>query len=125
VQIFTAAPARGTYVTGGDARLLAGVHLPQGAEIDRITVRGFDGNAADLRVEFVAQDPLTGATVLLHAAPFGSSGLTGFFEASADVPFVRVENDRLHYFVQISATGVWNAPTLQVTSVVISYRMLP
>lgn len=123
IVTFTAAPARGTYVANGEARLLAGVHLPQGAEIERVSLRGFDANAADLRLEFFAQDPATGTTTLLHAAPFGSAGATGFFEASNDVARIRVENDRLHYFVQVSATGLWNSPTLQVTSVVIGYSM--
>ena len=123
--MFPVAPPRGVYVTGGgDARLVAGVHLPQNAIVTDVTVRGFDGTAAaDLRVEFVAQDQLSGASTPLHAVPLGSTGSAGAFNETAAVNAVAIDNLNFHYFVHVtSSTPAWG-PQLQVLGVVISYRM--
>jgi hypothetical protein len=124
VQSFSVAPPRGTYITGGEARLVGAVHLPQGAIISRVVFRGLDTNpAVDLKLELVQQDHATGdfqpsiATVM-PVAPGGP------FDESAVVPFIPVDNTRFHYFVQVTTTtGAWNAPTMQVLGIVITYTM--
>jgi hypothetical protein len=123
--MFPIAPPRGVYVTGGgDARLVAGVHLPQNAVVTEIAVRGFDGTpAADLRVEFLAQDQLSGATTPVHALPFGSNGNTGAFNETAAVSGLSIDNSNFHYFVHVtSSTAAWG-PQLQMFGLVITYRM--
>jgi len=123
VQVF-AAGVRGTYILGGEARLVAGVHLPQNATISRVTMRGFDSNAtSDIRVELLAQDQRTGAFTQLHPASLASGTSTGLFEVSADVPFVRVDNDAYHYFVHVTSTAGWAGPTLQIVGIVIGYSL--
>jgi Collagen triple helix repeat (20 copies) len=122
--MFPIAPPRGVYVTGGgDARLVAGVHLPQNAIVTDVTVRGFDATAAaDLRVELLAQDQMSGTTTPLQGGPFGSTGSPGAFNESVPVNTV-IDNHNFHYFVHVtSSTTAWG-PQLQVLGVVISYRM--
>jgi Collagen triple helix repeat (20 copies) len=123
--MFPIAPPRGLYVTaGGDARLVAGVHLPQNAIVTDVTVRGLDASAAaDLRVEFLAQDQMSGATTPLTAGPFGSTGNAGAFNETTPVSSVSIDNQNFHYFVHVTSSAASWGPQLQVFGIVITYRM--
>jgi hypothetical protein len=123
--MFPLNPPRGLFVTGGgDARLIAGIHLPQNAKVTEIAVRGFDATAAaDLRVELVAQDQITGATTPLHDLPFGSAANVGLFNEAAAVNAVAIDNRNFQYFVHVtSSTPAWG-PQLQLLGIVITYTM--
>jgi hypothetical protein len=123
VIAFPAGPhPRGIYVASGESRLIAGIHLPQNAVIGEVSLRGADANAtADLRVELIAQDQLSGVPTPLHPA-FGSSGNAGLFSVSAPVDSATVDNRNFYYLVQVTSTGPWGQ-ALQVLSVVITYTM--
>ncbi len=123
VIAFPAGPApRGIYVSAGENRLLAGIHLPQNAVISEITLRGSDlSPASDLRVELIAHDQLSGVPTPLHV-PVASSGAAGLFSVSSQIDSASVDNRNFYYFVQVTSTGPWGQ-ALQVTGVVVTYTM--
>jgi hypothetical protein len=123
VLAFPAGPApRGIYVNSGENRLVAGIHLPQGAVITEISLRGADVSpTSDLRVELIAQDQMTGVPTPLDAA-VGSSGSPGMFSVSSPVESAEVDNKNFYYLVQVTSTGPWGQ-ALQVLGVVVSYTM--
>jgi hypothetical protein len=125
VQSFLPAPG-GTFVQSGEGRLLAGVHLPEGAHILSVVMTGSDVNtASNLRLDFLAQDVATGNTVLLATAQ--SAGSTGLFAAPATLTedaAAPTTSGVHHYFVQVSAAGGgWGAQSLQVLGVSIAYTL--
>ena len=122
VQSF-ANPPGGSFVAGGEARMLAAVHLPQRAKITGITVRGTDTSASNIRVDFIAQDLITGAG-MPALATLTSAGLPpGPFSTSQSLDAV-VDNGLFHYFVHVTPVGGgWTGLTMQVIGVTISYTL--
>jgi hypothetical protein len=68
----------------------------------------------------VSQPPIGTATTIGTVAPLAPGGP---FDESAAIAFVQVDNSRYHYFVQVTANGVWNLPNMQVLGIVITYTM--
>jgi hypothetical protein len=120
----------GTYVLTGEGRLLAGVHLPQGALVTELRVGGIDVNQnADLRVTLVEQDVVTGASVVL--ATLTSTGSGGNFTLAAGMSPLSTDNAAKHYFVHVASVGAapphlpvaWGGQTMQIFGVVLTYSM--
>ena len=126
--IVTGQRVAGTFVTSGEPRLLAGIHLPQGASVTNVSMRYVDNAVPDLRLEFFAQDLATGSVTLLTTTPVSSSGASAaVVEAGLPIPYVPVNNADFHYFVQVSTTGGWPFPPagLQVIGITIAYTFDP
>jgi hypothetical protein len=125
VQSFLPPPG-GTFVQSGEGRLLAGVHLPEGARILGVVMSGSDVNAtANLRADLVAQDLATGTAITLGTAQ--SAGSAGLFAAPAMLTqdsAAPVTNSLHHYFFQLSAAGGgWGGQSLQVIGISIAYTL--
>jgi hypothetical protein len=125
VQSFLPPPG-GTFVQSGEGRLLAGVHLPEGARILGIMMTGSDVNAAaNLRADLLAQDLATGNAIALATAQ--SAGTAGLFAAPAMLTQdagAPVTNSLHHYFFQVSAAGGgWGGQSLQVIGISIAYTL--
>jgi hypothetical protein len=125
VQSFLPPPG-GTFVQTGEGRLLAGIHLPEGARILGVVMTGSDvSTAVNLRADLLAQDLATGNALTLATSQ--SAGSAGLFAAPATLTAdaaTPVANGVHHYFVQVSAAGGgWGGQSLQVIGISIAYTL--
>jgi hypothetical protein len=116
-------PAPGGTFSTGAAPLLAGIHLPQGAQVLGITAHVFDNSAQNLLVELIEQALGDGtASQLALAASTGAAATPYAVDAPLATPHA-VDNANYHYFVRVMPSTMWTATTLQVLGVTVSFRM--
>lgn len=117
-----APPPGGTFSTAA-APLLAGIHLPQHAQVLEVRAHVFDNSASDATIELIEQALSDGnATILSSVASTGAAAAPYSIDVAPAMPHV-VDNARFHYFVRAAPAPVWTATTLQILAVTIAYRL--
>jgi hypothetical protein len=115
-------PPGGAFSTGG-APLLAGVHLPEHAQVLAVRAHLFDSSTSNLTVELVAQELPSGAPSVLASVSSADAAAAPYsVDAVLGGPHV-VDNARFHYFVRVSPVPGWTATSLQVLGVTVAYRL--
>jgi hypothetical protein len=119
-----APPPGGTFSTAA-APLLAGVHLPQSAQVLAIRAHVFDNSTSDVTIELIEQALPDGNALLVSSvASTGAAGTPYSIDAAPAMPHL-VDNAQFHYFVRVLPAPGWTATTLQVLGVTIAYTLLP
>jgi hypothetical protein len=112
-------PPGGTFSTAA-APLLAGVHLPQKAQVLAIRAHVLDNSTSDVTIELIEQAlPDGSALTLASVASAGAASAPYAIDGTA-IPHV-VDNAQFHYFVRVSPGPGWTATSLQVLGVTIAY----
>jgi len=117
-----APPPGGTFSTAA-APLLAGVHLPQHAQVREIRAHVFDNSASDVTIELIEQAlPDGNAAIVSSVASAGVAAAPYSIDFAPAMPHV-VDNAQFHYFVRVSPAPGWTATTLQIIGVTIGYTL--
>jgi hypothetical protein len=117
-----APPPGGTFSTAA-APLLAGVHLPQHAQVLAIRAHVFDNSTSDVTIELIEQTLSDGSAMTLSSiASTGAAGAPYSIDTTPAMPHV-VDTSQFHYFVRVSPSPSWTATTLQVIGVTIVYTL--
>ena len=117
-----APPPGGSFSTAA-APLLAGVHLPQHAQVLAIRAHVFDNSTSDVTIELIEQKLSDGSAMTLSSVgSMGAAGAPSAIDATLAAPH-DVDNAQFHYFVRVSPAPGWTATTLQILGVTIAYTL--
>ncbi len=117
-----APPPGGTFSTAA-APLLAGIHLPQHAQVLGVRAHVFDNSASNVAIELIEQTLSDGNAAVISSIASTDAAAAPYAIDAAPAPPHVVDNAQFHYFVRVSPSPGWTAATLQILAVTIWYTL--